>query len=656
MMFAVGCVSMYLKAVCPPRGGRNPACGARDCGGRVVGTLSPFAGGLVRKFVLLAFALVLAAACAGLTAGPAAAKDYSVTDVVIDAQVQPNGNLKVHEARTLDFSGTFHYVYWDYATRGSQGVVVTGASGPSGPYELIPATAVPAPDTWWFVDSGDNVHVQLNFEVTDTSATFAVDYVAKGAAKRWDDIAELYWQFVGDQAQIPVDHVRVTVHLPAGVTRDQVRAWAHGPLWGNVTIEPDASVVMTVDPLPAETFVEGRILFPAAALSTAKTTAGAREAVVLAEEKKWADQANSERFWARVKVIAWSAVGFGFPLIALILVIVLYIKYGREPKTQFQAQYWRDIPQPPLPPALVGFIWHMGTVARDDATATLLDLVNRKVIDIERVTVHKERLLGKDDTISYKLTLHDERLEELLPYERHLVTFLFHQIAESQTLVLSELKELAKTHRAAFAKGYSTWTSMVTKEGERRKYLDAQADRMAFTGAALAFVGAVAAGAAAIFSGWLWFFVGIPVCVVLVFVARAIKRRSQEAAELHAQYAALERYLKDFGRLQEKPPDAVVLWEAFLVYAVVFGIADEVVKAMTVKVPEVIDDPAFRTGYFIWFASPGDGGMAAFNEMHQSFGEAVSVATSSSSSGSGGGGGFSGGGGGGGGGGGFGAG
>jgi uncharacterized membrane protein len=609
----------------------------------------------VRKFVLLAFALLLAAVLAGLAAGPAAAKDYSITDVVIDAQVMPNGNLKVHESRTLDFSGTFHYVYWDYSTKGSEGVVVTGASGPTGPYERIPATATPVPGTWWFVDTGDAVHVQLNFELTDTSATFGIDYVVRGAAKRWDDIAELYWQFIGDQATVPADHVRVAVHLPAGVTRDQVRAWAHGPLWGNVGIEPDASVVMTVDPLPAGTFVESRILFPAAALAKAKPTAGAREAAVLAEEQKLADQANSDRTKARLKVIAWGVVGFGFPLVALVLVVLLYIKYGREPKTQFQAQYWRDIPQPPLPPALVGFIWRMGTLARDDATATLLDLVNRKVIDLERVTVHKERLFGKDDTISYKLTLRDERLEELLPYERHLVTFLFHEVAESPSLVLSELKDLATTHRAAFAKGYSSWTTMATKEGERRQYLDAGADRMAFIGGALAFVGAVAAGAAAIFSGWLWFFVSIPVCVVLIFAARAIKRRSQEAAELHAQYAALERYLKDFGRLQEKPPDAVVLWEQFLVYAVVFGIADEVVKAMTVKVPDVIDDPGFRTGYFIWFASPGDGGMAAFDEMHQSFSAAVSVATSSSSSGSGGGGGFSGGGGGGGGGGGFGA-
>ncbi len=615
----------------------------------------------MRRLALLAFALVLAAACAGLASGPAAAKDFSITAVNIDATVRPNGDLRVHESRTLDFSGSFSFVYWDLSTKGSSGIDVTGASGPAfdgtGNMQYKPTqdpTARP-PGTYFVSDLGGTVRVQLFFSVTDSASQFSVDYIARAAAKRWNDIAELYWQFVGDQATVPADHVRITVHLPAGVARDEVRAWAHGPLWGNVTSQPDASVVMTVDPLPAGTFVEGRILFPAAALARAKPMAGARLAAVLAEEKKWAGQANKDRLWARVKVAAWSVVGIGFPLVALILVIVLYIKYGREPKTQFQAQYWRDIPQPPLPPALVGFIWRMGTVGRDDATATLLDLVNRKVIDIQRVTVHKDRLLGKDDTISYQLTLHDERLEELLPCERHLVKFLFHQIAGGSTLVLSELKDLAKSHRSAFAKGYSTWTSMVTKEGERRKYLDAQADRMAFTGAALAFVGAVAAGAAAIFSGGLWFFAGIPVCVVLVYASRTIKRRSQEAAELHAQYAALERYLKDFGRLQEKPPDAVVLWEAFLVYAVVFGIADEVVKAMTVKVPNVIDDPAFRTGYFIWFASPGDGGMAAFNEMHQSFNEAVSVATSSSSSGSGGGGGFSGGGGGGGGGGGFGA-
>ena len=154
-----------------------------------------------------------------------------------------------------------------------------------------------------------------------------------------------------------------------------------------------------------------------------------------------------------------------------------------------------------------------------------------------------------------------------------------------------------------------------------------------------------------------WFFLGVPVGVVLIFVARAVKRRSQEAAELHAQYAALERYLKDFGRLDEKPPDAVVLWEQFLIYAVVFGIADQVTKAMTVQRAGGRERPGLPHAVPPVVGHAGRGHAACRRSARSAAAsrQAVSVATSSSSSGSGGGGGFSGGGGGGGGGGGFGA-
>ena len=615
---------------------------------------------------LVAFAAV-AAGAAALAAGPAAAKDFSITSVAVDAQVLPNGDVRITDTRTLDFSGIYHFVYWDLSTKGADAIKVLGASGPSltdpsvtVPYKFSDYAFVGGAsgtfETYAVEDRGSVVRVQLNFELSDATATFSVRYVAKGAAKRFTDTAQLYWQFVGAETAVESRNVSVTVHLPRGVTSDQVRAWAHGPLYGTVTIEPDASVVMKVDPLPAYTFVEGRILFPAAALSKAPQQPGAKLAEALAEEKRLANEANRSRLWARVKVGLWGVLGVGVPIVALVLVLVLYFRYGREPKTRFQAPYLRDFPQPQLPPALVAFIWRMGSVGSDDVTATLLDLVNRKVIDLERVMVQETGLFGAKDKPTYKLTLHDERLEELLEFEQQLCTFLFHQMAGGNELVLSELKEIAKTHRASFAKGFQTWKHKVEKEGEQRGYLDPQADRMAFTAAAFAFVAIVAAGAAAVFSGFWWFFLGIPVGLVLIWVARAVKRRSQEAAELHAQYAALERYLKDFGRLDEKPPDAIVLWEQFLIFAVVFGIADQVAKAMSMKIPEVVNDPAFRTPYILWWGMPGDGGgLSAFNEIHQSFSQAVSVATSSSSSGSGGGGGFSGGGGGGGGGGGFGA-
>ena len=149
----------------------------------------------MRRLALLAFAICLAAAFVGLAAGPAAAKDFSITTVSIDAIVRPNGDLRVHETRVLDFNGAFSFVYWDLSTSGSDGIDVTGASGPGDdgagivPYEPTKYQSLRPPGTYAVRDLGGQVRVELFFRVADTSAQFTVDYVARGAAKRWDDVA-----------------------------------------------------------------------------------------------------------------------------------------------------------------------------------------------------------------------------------------------------------------------------------------------------------------------------------------------------------------------------------------------------------------------------------------------------------------------------------
>ena len=105
------------------------------------------------------------------------------------------------------------------------------------------------------------------------------------------------------------------------------------------------------------------------------------------------------------------------------------------------------------------------------------------------------------------------------------------------------------------------------------------------------------------------------VCTGLVFASPVMKRRSREAAELYAQYRALYRYLRDFGRLHEKPPAAAVIWERYLVLAVVFGIAAQVIEQMQIHVPLVTEDPGFRSVY--WFATPAHA--ASFGGVSEAF-------------------------------------
>jgi uncharacterized membrane protein len=94
----------------------------------------------------------------------------------------------------------------------------------------------------------------------------------------------------------------------------------------------------------------------------------------------------------------------------------------------------------------------------------------------------------------------------------------------------------------------------------------------------------------------------------------------------------------------------MAIWDRYLVDAVTLGVADDLVRGMSVKVPEV----AASSGFAAWYV--GGSGMNRFSSINR-FGTVFgnSAVTSMTPSKSGSGGGFSGGGGGGGGGGGFGA-
>ena len=184
----------------------------------------------MRSAVPLAFIAVavlgLVAGAAGLLAGPAVAKEFSVESVTIDATVRPNGDMMVTETRVLDFSGQFSFVYWDLNTAGSDGIEVTAARGPdvrgstTVPYERIPADSVRSAGTYWWFEDGGSVRVQLNFSVVDATATFSIDYIARGAAKRWADTSELYWQFVGGRGRRQGDTARHTAEPMEGSPAD----------------------------------------------------------------------------------------------------------------------------------------------------------------------------------------------------------------------------------------------------------------------------------------------------------------------------------------------------------------------------------------------------------------------------------------------------
>ena len=112
----------------------------------------------------------------------------------------------------------------------------------------------------------------------------------------------------------------------------------------------------------------------------------------------------------------------------------------------------------------------------------------------------------------------------------------------------------------------------------------------------------------------------------------------------------LKEYLKEFSRIQEKQPIEVKLWNEYLIYAQILGMAKEVMDQFKKLYPEIIEDMEnyhYNYNTFIFINSLSNTGVSAASAA-RSAAESYSSGGGGFSSGGGGGGSFGGGGGGGG--------
>jgi uncharacterized membrane protein len=588
----------------------------------------------------------------------ALAKEFSIDSVSIAAKIESDGGLRVIEDRVVTFEGQFSWVEWNLKKKGSEGISVLGVgavrNAAEEPYVLVPGSAYEA-GTYSVTENSDSVTVRLAISAFNESVPFRITYLAKGAAKRYIDTGELYWQFIGDATSIPTGRVHVEIAPPAVLSKGQVKAWAHGPLTGTVEIGADGVVTLDAPEVPANTFVEVRELFPADTLAGAPTIEQPRSQVVMTEEAAWASDANAKRLRARAGIwfaLIFSAlVSFG----GLAFAILAFMRYGREHKSAFPGGYLREDPRPDLSPAVIGALWRFGKPGNPDIAATLMDLADKKVIAMRPFLVHHDGVLGigAKDVQSFELGLNpDLPADPVGTSDQLLLDLLFSRIGANGKVSLEQIKSFARDEPRLYTDLLQAWFEACESLARQLGMFEVGSWYWRAGLFVLAGLIALVAFFSTVWGATVWpLCMGIPCAITVAVIGVYMLRRSKQGNELFAQYKAVHDFLRDFGRLHEVPPQSVILWNRLLVLAVVFGIATEVINQLRVKVPSVLSDPGFQTTY--WWVYSGGGHAAPVSSLQNGFASASQIATSKLSSSSGGGGGFSGGGGGGGGGGGF---
>ena len=343
--------------------------------------------------------------------------------------------------------------------------------------------------------------------------------------------------------------------------------------------------------------MEGRVLFPAAALPMAPVVDREQLPVALAEEKQWADEANAlrrkeiaRREAAERKSTTWRVIGVAAPALLIVLLGVLYLTRGRGYRLGGRGETSFDIPDD-LPPALVAALWDQDDIARRGVPATLLDLVQRGELALEKVPPEEPGYRAGEVTYRFRHTPHESR--SLRSFEHALIGLLFRDAVNDGPVSIGRLREYAKESPEQVGSRLRQFHAQVLDEGGF-ELTDEPSRRSIKTLRVLSGLVGVLAVVAALVTGDWWCLLGVPVAIAVFVVApRQVRQLTPEALEKYRAYRRLRNFMRAADGMDWKPPGAVVVWERYLVLAVVFGLADTVLKALQVKAPDVVADPAF---------------------------------------------------------------
>ena len=638
-----------------------------------------------KRVTLCLIATVVLFSCLALFSTPALAKDYELTQTDIVANVNADASMNVAQTRTFEFDGNFTLMMIPLGS-GANFTINSAALNVDG--QSVALEEVPFQTSWrtsggagrmcYSVDASDGT-VYVFTTSSAATQTVKLDYTYPQALKVHDDVAELYWKFVSDAWEKTSSNVTCTVNLPVptGTTpsAEDIRAWAHGSLSGHVTNNADGVVTLNVDSVRSGEYAEARVTFPSTWMnSSVKSTAayvqGSALDSILAEEQKYADDANAKRsqsmFFAGLFIV--------IPVLFIILTIVLFLKFGKEYKPQFTGDYWRDVPDPDYHPAVVARNERWDKNSTSDISATIMHLHVNGFITVEQANREKKGVFRTKTIEDFIITEVPNIAPPTDPIDVATMKFLFEEVHSSvetstggrRQIYISDISNMAERNPETAKYSLDRWQAVLDGEVFKKDLFETTGATIAsaYKGIAVVLifltVFAIAMGGGFLDGDVLIYFLGgsfVMFVVALIFAifSKTMNRRSHHANEVHAKTKALKKWLCEFTTLDERPALDTKVWGEFMVYATILGVADKAMKQMKIAEPEIFEDDYLgTTGYLPWWfwCSPNlhgnsfGGSADGFSTLEHAFSNVGSALESASkgdwSSGSGfGGGGFS---------------
>lgn len=427
----------------------------------------------------------------------------------------------------------------------------------------------------------------LSYQPSVYKRASLVTYTLKDLVVVHNDIAELAHDFIGTDYQEDISNLIIRINLPS--SSKELRIFSHGPLNGKNRIIDDKSVEITYETLDKENAVDGRVVFDKSIVPNATKKSNVDGlGKILEVEKERANYANKLREAARkrekmLQVLAIiMEILLGIWLIGLIVIVYkFYNKNDKEYRSEFNGKYFRDFPEE-YTPSTVSYLMNK-SINNLSFNAGILDLIRKKAITIEEVTIDKKGLFKNKQQKDYKLSRNmNFNLDTLSTSEKKLFNLLIGTVGNGDYVILGDMKEFSKDYNNAkrLISGYDSWRYACESEAETEEFYENTKKEK--TNCILYSLIFIPITFLALLCGsnmgrvLLMDLFGI---LAIIYFSSATKRTKKGNEQYH-KWKGLKNFLADFGRLDEKDLPEIKLWERYLVYATMFGLAAKVQNAM----------------------------------------------------------------------------
>ena len=243
----------------------------------------------------------------------------------------------------------------------------------------------------------------VGLENSSDTRQYKIEYKVEDAIALHGDCAELYWQLIGNDFEIPIKNIEGKITLPGNINKSDIRVWGHTEtLNGIINATDDGNIEFKLENIPEKNMVEIRATFPKDVIVSSKRTDDIPKIEsIVREETAWANSANErreERQSYERKVLIGSLIGACIIFAIEIRYMIKVIRHAKENKLlpTLDVDYYRDLPREDATPAqaysLIDRNLYKNYIDLENVfPATLMDLNIKKYLIFEVLKDEKNK-------------------------------------------------------------------------------------------------------------------------------------------------------------------------------------------------------------------------------------------------------------------------